>query len=68
MQLYIQPCSIILHLKFIIRGTEKNTQQTIIKPTLTGINRNKCTFCILKSLESLKNSKASRVPSLGQVL
>jgi hypothetical protein len=28
----------------------------------TGINRNKYTFCILKSLEPLKNSKTSRVP------
>ncbi len=41
---------------------------TIVKPTQTGINRNKYTFCILKSLEPLKNSKTSRVPPLGQVL
>jgi hypothetical protein len=28
----------------------------------TGINRNKYTFYVLKSLEPLKNSKTSRVP------
>ncbi len=42
----------------VIRGTSKN----IIKPTQAGINRNKSTFCIIKSLEPLKNSNTSRVP------
>jgi hypothetical protein len=46
----------------VIRGTDKDKQLTIFKPTQTGINRNKYTFCILKSLEPLKNSKTSRVP------
>ena len=32
-------------------GTDKNKQLTIIKPTQTGINRNKLTFCTIKSLE-----------------
>jgi hypothetical protein len=40
-----------------IRGADKNKQLTIIKPTQTGINRNKYFFFILKSLEPLKNSK-----------
>jgi hypothetical protein len=39
----------------VIRGTGKNKQLTIIKPTQTGINRNKYTFCTIKSLEPLKN-------------
>ncbi len=36
-------------------GTDKNKQLTIAKPTQIGINRNKYTFYILKSLELLKN-------------
>ncbi len=31
-----------------IRGTDKNKQLTIVKPTQNGINRNKYTFCVLK--------------------
>ena len=46
----------------VFRGTSKNKQLTIIKPTQTGINRNKYTFCTVKSLEPLKNLKTSRVP------
>ncbi len=38
-------------------GTDKNKQLTIVKPTQNGINRNKYTFCILKSLEPLKKFK-----------
>jgi hypothetical protein len=52
----------------VVGGTDKNKQLTIIKPTQTGINRNKSTFCIIKSSEPLKNLKPRRVPSLGQVL
>ncbi len=46
----------------VIRGTSNNKQLTIIKPKQTGINRNKYTFCTIKSLEPLKNSKTSCVP------
>jgi len=46
----------------VIGGADKYKQLAIIKPTKTGINRNKYTFCTLKSLEPLKNSKTSRVP------
>ncbi len=46
----------------VIGGTDKNKQLTIIKPTQTGINRNKYTFCTIKSLEPIKNLKTSRVP------
>jgi hypothetical protein len=35
----------------VIRGTDKNKQLTIIKPTQTGINRKKYTFTSLKSYE-----------------
>jgi hypothetical protein len=45
-----------------VRRTDKNKQLTIVKPTQNGINRNKETFCILKSLKPIKNSKTSRVP------
>ncbi len=38
------------------------------KPTQTGINWNKYTFCILKSSEPPKNLKNSRVTYLGLVL
>ena len=38
----------------VIRRTSKNKQLTIIKPTQTGINRNKWPFCTIKSLEPLK--------------
>jgi hypothetical protein len=48
---------------------EKNQKQKIswhcpFKPTQNGINRNKYTFCVLKSLEPPKklNSKTSRFP------
>jgi hypothetical protein len=37
----------------------------IIKPTQTRIYREKYTFCIMKSLEHLKNLKTGRVPYLG---
>ncbi len=37
----------------------------IIKPTQTRINRKKCTFCVIKSLEQLKNIKNGPVPYLG---
>jgi hypothetical protein len=46
----------------VIRRTSKNKQLTIVKPTQTGIYRNKYTFCTIKSLEPLKNSNTSRVP------
>jgi hypothetical protein len=46
----------------VIRGIDKNKQLTIAKPMLTGINRNKYTFCIIKSSEPINNSKTSRVP------
>ncbi len=46
----------------VIGGAEKNKQLTNIKPTQTGINRNKLTFLIIKSSEPLKNSKTSCVP------
>ena len=46
----------------VIRGTDKNKQLTIAKPMQTGINRNKYTFCIIKSSEPINNSKTSRVP------
>jgi hypothetical protein len=45
----------------VIGGTDKNKQLTIIKPTQTGIHRNKYTFCTIKSLEPIKNLKTSRV-------
>jgi hypothetical protein len=51
-----------------IMGTGKKKQLTIVKPTQNGNNCNKSTFCVLKSLEPLKNSKSSRGPYLGQVL
>jgi hypothetical protein len=41
----------------VIGGTDKNKQLAIIKPTQTGINRNKWTFCNIKSSEPPKNSK-----------
>jgi hypothetical protein len=44
------------------KGTDKNKQLTFVKPTQNGINCNKSTFCVLKSLNPLKNSKTSRVP------
>jgi hypothetical protein len=44
------------------RATSNNKKLTIIKPTQTGINRNKYTFCTIKSLEPLKYAKTSRVP------
>ncbi len=37
----------------------------IIKSTQTRINREKYTFCVIKSLELLKNLKTGRVPYLG---
>jgi hypothetical protein len=46
----------------VIRGTDKNKQLTNMKPTQTGINRNKKTFLITKSSELLKNSKTSCIP------
>jgi hypothetical protein len=44
----------------VIGGADKNKQLTIVKPTQNGINRNKKTFCTIRSLELLKNSKTSR--------
>jgi hypothetical protein len=46
-----------------LRGTAAN----IIKPTQTGINRNKYTFCTMKSSETLKIFKTSRIPYLRLV-
>jgi hypothetical protein len=46
----------------VIRVTSKNKQLTIVKPTQNGIYCNKYTFCLIKSLEPLKNSNTSRVP------
>ncbi len=46
-----------------LRGTAAN----IIKPTQTGINRNKYTFCTMKSSETLKIFKTSRVPYLSLI-
>jgi hypothetical protein len=40
----------------------------IIKPTQTGINHNKNTFCIMKSSEPPQKLKTSRFPYLGLVL
>jgi hypothetical protein len=37
----------------------------IIKPTQTRINGEKYTFCVIKSLEYLKNLKVGRLPYLG---
>ncbi len=48
----------------VISRNDKN-ELSIIKPTQTGSNRNKLTFCIIKSTEPLKNRKTSRVPWLG---
>jgi hypothetical protein len=59
-QLYIQ--TLFNYTPLVIGGIDKNKQLTIVKPTQTGINRNKYTFCILKLLEPLKNLKTSRVP------
>jgi hypothetical protein len=41
----------------VIRGTDKNKQLTINKPTQNGINHNKYTFCVLISLDPLKKLK-----------
>ncbi len=38
-------------------GTDKNKQLTIVKPMQNGINHNKYTFCVLKSLEPPKKFK-----------
>jgi hypothetical protein len=38
----------------VISMNDKNKQLTIIKPTQTGINRNKYTFSIIKSSEDHK--------------
>jgi hypothetical protein len=35
----------------VISRNGKNKQPNIVKPTQTGINRNKYTFCIMKSSE-----------------
>ncbi len=60
--------SLFNYTPLVNRGTHKNKQLTIVKPTQNGINRNKYTFSVLKSWEPPKNSKTSRVPQLGQVL
>jgi hypothetical protein len=49
--------------QLVIRGTDKNKQLIIVKPTQNGINRNKYTFCVLKSLEPPKKFK-NQPPSL----
>ncbi len=43
--------TLFINTPLVIRGTDKNKLLAIIKPTQTGINRNKYTFCVLKSLE-----------------
>jgi hypothetical protein len=45
----------------VLGVADKNKQLTNIKPTQTGINRNKYTFYVLKSVKPLKNLKTSRV-------
>jgi hypothetical protein len=50
----VQPASSFASAQFnytllVIRRTDKNKQLTIVKPMQTGINRNKLTFCIIKS-------------------
>ncbi|MFN9960609.1 MAG: hypothetical protein ACK55I_46600, partial [bacterium] len=54
--------ALINYTPLVIRRTDKNKQLTIVKPTQTGINRNKNTFYVLKSLEPKKIQKISRVP------
>ncbi len=39
-------------------------EANVIKPTQTRINREKYTFCVIKSLEHLKNLETRRVPYL----
>jgi hypothetical protein len=39
--------------------------QTPFKPTQIRTNREKYTFCVIKSLEHLKNLKTGRVPYLA---
>jgi hypothetical protein len=39
----------------VVSRNDKNKQLAIIKPKQTSINRNKDTFCIIKSSETLKN-------------
>ncbi len=47
--------SMIKYTPLVISWNDKNKQLTSSMPTQTGINRNKETFCIIKSLEPLKN-------------
>ncbi len=54
--------ALVNYTPLVIRGTSKNKQLTIIKPTQTGINRNKWTFCTIKSLEPLKKFKHQPCP------
>ncbi len=62
------PSALFNYTPLVIGGDWQNTQLTFIKPTQTGINRNKYTFWIMKSSEPPKNLKTSRVPYLGLVL
>jgi hypothetical protein len=40
----------------------QNQATNIIKPTQTGVNREKYTFWVVKALEHQKNFKTGRVP------
>ncbi len=52
----------------VISGEWQKYAAHIVKPTQTGIKRNKYTFCIMKSLEPPKNLWTIRVFYLGLVL
>ncbi len=49
--------ALLNYTQLVIGGTDKYKQLTIVKPTETGINRNKWTFYIMKSSEPPKNFK-----------
>jgi hypothetical protein len=49
--------SLFNYTPLVLGGTDKYKQLTIDKPTQTGINRNKETFCIMKPSEPPKNFK-----------
>ena len=49
----------------VISGDWQKYAANIIKPTQTGINREKSSFCIIKSSNPQKNLKTSCVPYLG---
>jgi hypothetical protein len=46
----------------LVGGTDKNKQLTIIKPTQTGIKRNKSTFCIIKIIGAQEKFKTQTRP------